>query len=312
MNKDNKSLVIILYIIMLIIAIGGPIIAINQQLNEDIVEKDDKQEIDKDEERPTPEKPDPSKPEVETPLYPKPEEPNDEDELPTNLDEYLVEYPFTVDQEDRKKLINSTNINNCMSEEIYGGMLKDEISNDYKLIYTANQLIRHLGEKVENQLFYGELTISEQVLLDNAKKIFTDVKIPENYSSELSYYGTYKIRCNNVTCTFNQDTFGAIGISPINGYETKIVETPNELIVKYFYIEEKMLDYNHETNIYTVNIKLYDKKNGTLLKEFENYIMDLNEDINVYETFSKYLEEVNELTYTFDNQNRLVSVTKSR
>ena len=40
MEKDNKKLIIILYVIMLIIAIGGPLIAINEQLQIDEVEVD--------------------------------------------------------------------------------------------------------------------------------------------------------------------------------------------------------------------------------------------------------------------------------
>ncbi len=299
MNHENKNLKIIIYIIMLIIAIGGPIIAYNTK-EESWIEPQDKTEYDDDR--------------YEDDRYYDDDEYYEQEETVINLDKYLDKYTYTVTEEDKLKLINSTNLRRCMSDTIYGEMFKENISDEFKLLYTLNELVRFIGEKEPNTYLMGSITISKSTLLEEARKIFYQVNIPDIYNSQLYYYGTSNISCGNTTCTFTQSTFGLTGITPIDGYETKIVNNTSStgiIHIKKIYVDEEFIDYNEETNIYKFNAKLYNSHNGELLKTIENYELDLSnsETIDVYELFSPHYDKINEYVYSFDDNNRLLSVT---
>ncbi len=302
MNQENKTLKIIIYTIMIIIAIGGPIIAYNTKVEEHLIEHQDKPEYDEyDDDR-----------YYDDDYYD--DEYYEEEESVVNLDKYLDKYTYKVTENDKLKLINVTNIRNCMSEEIYGEMFKENISNEFKLLYTLNELIRFVGAETEEAAIAGEVTISRSVLLENARKIFYNVEIPQVFNTKLYFFGTFNLSCNSTTCTFNQETFGATGITPIDGYETKIVNNTSStgiIHIKKIYVDEEFIDYNDETSIYTFNAKLYNNHNGELLKTIENYELDLSnpETINVYDLFSPHYEKINEYVYSFDDNNRLLSVT---
>ena len=304
MEKDNKKLIIILYVIMLIIAIGGPLIAINEQLQIDEVEVDnDYNEEEQDDEEIIIE--DEEDEEIEEP------EITDPDEEATPIDKMLITHPYKVTKESRLNLINSTDCEQCMSEAIIGEMYKDNISDNYKLIYTANQLIRHLDDKQEDGL-YGLITIEEKTLLTNAQKIFKDVKIPNNFNNNLFYYGTYGLTCKNNLCSFTQETFGAIGVTPIIGYATKKNEVDNTIEVDKIYVKEGNIDYDPETDMAILDVELYNDYKGELVKELKEYRLDLSQEIDVYEAFSPYFESIDKHLFIFDEQNALVSVGKSR
>lgn len=303
MEKDNKKLIIILYIIMLIVAIGGPLIAINEQLQIDEVEVDndyneeeleDEEIIIDDEDE-----------EIEEP------EITDPDEEATPIDKLLITHPYKVTKESRLNLISSTDCEQCMSEAIIGEMYKNDISDNYKLIYTANQLIRHLDDKQAEGL-YGLITIEEETLLANAKKIFKEVKIPNSFNNNLFYFGTYGLTCEKNLCSFTQETFGALGVTPIIGYATKTNEEDNTIEVDKIYVKEGNIDYDPETDMAILDVELYNDYKGVLIKELKEYRLDLSKEIDVYEAFSPYYESIDKHLFIFDEQNALVSVGKSR
>lgn len=300
MNQENKGLTIIIYLIMILIAIGGPIIAYNEQeIIRDITHEYEYEEDYEDDYEDEYE---------EDPITPEPVLP---EENILSLDKYLDENHYVVMEEDKETLINSTNLRNCMSDEIYGEMFKETISDDFKLIYTANTLVRHIGEKNPNLIVAGKITIKQSTLIKYASEIFSYVVLPSTFNTDLHYFGTTNLSCEDGDCTFTQDTFGVTGITPIDGYETKLTKVEQFIIAKKIYVDDEMINFNNETNIYTSNIKLYNDHNGELLKTIDNYEMDLSKEINVYEEFSSYYETIDEYTYTFDDSNRLVKVNKT-
>lgn len=304
MPRDNKKIITILYIIMLIIAIGGPLIAINQQLNVEEVEIDnDYDEEDENDEIIIADEEEGEEQEEN------PEEENDPYEEATPLDKLLISYPYTVTKEDRLTLINSTNCEQCMNPSIIGEMYKDKISDNYKLIYTANKLIRHLDDN-QTESIYGLITINEKTLLENARKIWKDVNIPSNFDKELFYFGTYGLTCKNDTCSFTQDTFGAIGVTPLIGYATKTNEIDNTIEVDKIYVKEGNVDYDPETDMAILDVELYNDYQRELIKELKEYRLDLSQEIDVYETFSPYYETIDKHLFIFDEQNTLISVKK--
>ena len=97
----------------------------------------------------------------------------------------------------------------------------------------------------------------------------------------------------------------------LNLEKIKQIQKQDNQTLLTIYVDDEMINFNSETNIYTSNVKLYNEHNGKLLKTINNYEMDLSKEINVYEEFSSYYETIDEYTYTFDDQNRLVKVSKT-
>lgn len=314
MNQDNKKITLIIYIIMLIIAIGGVSIAIYEKDHDlfgdeyiEIEHDDDDYEDNYDDEYEYDEEDD----EEEEPVIPDPIIP---DEPNNNMDEYLEQIDFVVASDTRKDLINSTNCIECSSSAIHGEMFKEDISDNYKLLYTVHEMWGYLEdnyEKIENyQPLYGDVTISEKVLLSNAKKIFKDVEIPTYFDTNLFYMGTSALTCNNGTCTFNQTTFGLTGVSPFFGYETKIEQYGNDFKVQQIYLEDEYIEFDEEKNKYIFNIKLYDTKGGNLIKELNEYEIDLDKQVDAISEFSQYYNEINTYIFKFDENNTLIEVEK--
>ena len=190
----------------------------------------------------------------------------------------------------------------------------DEISNNYKLLYTVHELwsltYNEISDTDNHMDWFGDVTISETILLENAKKIFDKVELPPSFNKDLFYMGTSGLVCTNGICTFNQSTFGVTGISPFSGYENKLTTEGNNIKVEQLYIEDEYVNYNEENDTYIFDIKLYDKKGGNLIKEFKSYEIDLNGEFDPYETFFIYYDKVQTYIYKFDDNNKLLEVTK--
>ena len=303
--KNNKGIKIFLYIIIFVIAIVGIVLAVN---GIEFKSNDDKKytEVDNDKEQQE-EQPE----EEEEPTTPGEEKP----EIPiAMLDSYIAKANFKVTKEDRETLINSTNCSMCLTSSLYGEMYKDEISNNYKLLYTVHELwsltYNEISDTDNHMDWFGDVTISETILLENAKKIFDKVELPPSFNKDLFYMGTSGLVCTNGICTFNQSTFGATGISPFSGYENKLTTEGNNIKVEQLYIEDEYVNYNEENDTYIFDIKLYDKKGGNLIKEFKSYEIDLNGEFDPYETFFIYYDKVQTYIYKFDDNNKLLEVTK--
>lgn len=305
--KNNKGIKIFLYIIIFVIAIVGIVLAVNgiefkSNNDNNYTEVDNDKETEEQEEQ-LEEEEEPTTPGEENPETPI-----------AMLDSYIAKANFKVTKEDRETLINSTNCSMCLTSSLYGEMYKDEISNNYKLLYTVHELwsltYNEISDTDNHMDWFGDVTISETILLENAKKIFDKVELPPSFNKDLFYMGTSGLVCTNGICTFNQSTFGVTGISPFSGYENKLTTEGNNIKVEQLYIEDEYVNYNEENDTYIFDIKLYDKKGGNLIKEFKSYEIDLNGEFDPYETFFIYYDKVQTYIYKFDDNNKLLEVTK--
>lgn len=303
--NDNKIVKILAYLAMLIIAIGGPILA-HQQFNKEEIKDvdyyDDKDDYNDYEEDYNDEE------DVE-------EDDNEydddfdytEEEL-SYLDPLLEKTPYKVTDQDRLYLIDSTNCDICMSESLVGEMFKEEISDTFKLLYTANKLVRHLEDKHIGGI-YGLITIDQDTLLEYANKIFPNTSIPKKFDEDVYYLGTKSLTCSSGICTFTQETFGVTGITQFNGYETNTTVEGNKIKAHTVYIVDEFIEYREEDNKYIFDIKIYDKKDGKLIKEIKKY-EEKNDYVEAYEEFEINTKELTTYSYTFDSNNRLISVEK--
>ena len=298
--NDNKIVKILAYLAMLIIAIGGPILA-HQQFNKEEIKDvdyyDDKDDYDDYEE----EYDDEDDHEYDDDFD------YTEEEL-SYLDPLLEKTPYKVTDQDRLYLIDSTNCNICMSESLVGEMFKEEISDNFKLLYTAHKLVRHLEDNNIGGI-YGLITIDQDTLLEYANKIFPSTSIPKKFDKDVYYLGTKSLTCSSGTCTFIQETFGITGISQFKGYETNTTIEGSQIKANTVYIVDEFIEYREEDDKYIFNIKIYDKKDGKLIKEIKKY-EEKDDYVDAYKEFELNTKDLTIYSYTFDNNNRLVSVNK--
>lgn len=307
--NENKLIKILAYLAMLIIAIGGPVLAYHQFNKEEIkdvdsYEKDDDYEDEYEDEEDNEEEYD--------------DESNYEDEYEDEdfdyteelsyLDPLLEKTPYKVTYQDKLDLIDSTNCDICMSESLVGEMFKDDISDTFKLLYTANKLVRHLEDNNIGGI-YGLITIDQDTLLEYANKIFSSTSIPKKFDEDIYYLGTKNLTCSSGTCTFIQETFGVTGVSQFNGYETNTIVEGNKIKTNIVYIEDEFIEYREEDYKYIFDIKIYDKKNGKLIKEIKTY-EEKDDYVDAYKEFEINTKDLTTYSYTFDEENRLVSVNK--
>lgn len=313
-KKNNKGIKVFIYIIIFILAIVGIVLSVTGvEFNFDKEDKYSEVEQDNDKYE-DPEIDENEQNEQESIPNEDEEDQNEDEEEITNMDSYVKQIDFKVTKDDREKLINSTNCSACLNGDIYGEMYKEEISDNFKLLYTARELWMKVQEEISEtdyiNEFYGDVSISEKLLLENARKIFADVKIPATFDKNMFYMGTSAIRCEDGMCIFNQSTFGVTGISPFSGYENKLTVEGNNIKVEQLYITDEYIDYNETNDTYIFDLKIYDKKEGIIIKEFKSYEIDLSKDLDIYEEFSQYYEKIPTYIFKFDENNKLLEVTK--
>lgn len=299
-KKDNKVIKIILYIAILVIAIGGIIIATiqdNYKLKDKYNDKDNETNIVEN-----------NNDNIDT-------ETNDDNETNEdvttteenkifNIDKLLEKTKIEVTKEDRIDLINSSNCNGAMNEKYVGEMFREEISDEYKLLYTLSAITSEVSNQYyeeSSDMWGNTITISKTNLLKYAHLYFKDVTIPESIDANLYYRGVSELNCNFEKCTFNVTTFGLTGYQ--SEYVTKITDSDEKIQIKYLYREWKIDD---ETQFIA---KIYDKKNGNLKKEITfTYEEEVNEkkDMDLFQYYNPSLS----VEYTFDENNALVSVKR--
>lgn len=305
-NQDNKTIKVVLYIIIFIIAITSIILAVNgidlqnkptdeYELVDDY-EKDEKEEDDEEE--------------IRQPVT-DPEFPNH-----TDIDKIIQNNNFQINNEDKINLINSSNTKGYMSDEFLGEMFKEKISNEYKLYYTISFLHQKMNE--ESLYYYGNTSnkkIKKETLLKYAKMLFDEVDIPENINKNLHYKFNYNLTCYQEICTYNSEVTGLTG-TVLDGYETNIHDKETESIVDVFYIEynNSNIDEN-DSNFLHTNIIIKDKHNGKTITTLENYKLqvgfDTEEEANensLFNELSKNIEESPRYIFKFDDKNTLLSV----
>lgn len=306
--KNNKGIKIFLYIIIFVIAIVGIVLAVN---GIEFKSNDDKKytEVDKKTEEQEPEEP-------EVPVV---EEPKEPEEFPdhVDIDAALKSLTIEVTNEDKFKLIDSSNTKGYMSDEFIGEMYKEQISDQYKLLYTISFLHSKMNDASID--YYGDTAskkIKKETLLKYAKMLFNEVTIPENLNSNLHYAFNFNLTCHKEVCTYTSEVSGLTG--PVsNGYESYIYDRGEQIIVDAFYVEYANAEFkDYDYNYIHADITLKDKYNGKELKSLKNYKLQISSDDNnfdessIYFTLGAEIDEIPRYIFKFNEKNVLLSVEK--
>ena len=306
-KKDNKTIKIVLYVIIFIIAATCIVLASNGiDLRND---NDSEYELvdDHDEE----EQEEQEQPEEEEPEQEKdPEFPNHID-----IDAALKNLKIEVTNEDKFNLITSSNVQGYMSDQFLGEMYKEQISDQYKLLYTISFLHNKMNEASVD--YYGDNAakkINKETLLNYAKMLFNEVNIPSNLDNSLHYAFNANLTCYQEICTYTSEVTGIT--APIsNGYEVNTYDRGDQVIVDAFYVEynnEEFKDYDY--NYIYADITLKDKYNGKELKNLTNYKLQISSDTeelddnHIFLTLGSELDEIPRYTFKFNDKNVLLSV----
>ena len=303
-KKDNKTIKIVLYVIIFIIAATCIVLASNGiDLRND---NDSEYELVDDHDEEEQEQPEEEEPEQEK----DPEFPNHID-----IDAALKNLKIEVTNEDKFKLISSSNVQGYMSDQFLGEMYKEQISDQYKLLYTISFLHKKMNEASID--YYGDNAakkIKKETLLNYAKMLFNEVNIPSNLDNSLHYAFNANLTCYQEICTYTSEVTGIT--APIsNGYEVNTYDRGDQIIVDAFYVEynnEEFKDYDY--NYIYADITLKDKYNGKELKNLTNYKLQISSDTeelddnHIFLTLASELDEIPRYTFKFNDKNVLLSV----
>lgn len=302
-TKSNKGVIIIVFIIILILAIGGPLIAYKTLLDE--TPSNEKTPV-IEEEQEEPEEEEEEHTEVTIP-----------EEIPdSQLDIIFKKIVFTQNNEAKLDLIDSSSCPKCMSDNLLGAMINENISDEYKLIYTLSKATWQAFDEEYNLMesnYNNKVTVKKETIEKLANQIFAEFKFPTSIAKDTWYYGIYDITCTTETCSYSYSTFGAIGVMD-EGYLIKTNETINLIEAQVIYLEVEDVKMS-ETNDNKVvgNFKLYQKHNSELITELKDFEMEPSSseyETKEYDTFSPYFSKIDTYKYGFDKENRLKSVTK--
>ena len=306
-KKDNKTIKIVLYVIIFIIAATCIDLATNGiDLRNDNDSEYELVDDHEDEEQEEQEQPEEEEPEQEK----DPEFPNHID-----IDAALKNLKIEVTNEDKFNLISSSNVQGYMSDQFLGEMYKEQISDQYKLLYTISFLHNKMNEASID--YYGDNAakkIKKETLLNYAKMLFNEVNIPSNLDNSLHYAFNANLTCYQEICTYTSEVTGIT--APIsNGYEVNTYDRGNQIIVDAFYVEynnEEFKDYDY--NYIYADITLKDKYNGKELKNLTNYKLQISSDTeelddnHIFLTLGSELDEIPRYTFKFNDKNVLLSV----
>lgn len=306
-KKDNKTIKIVLYVIIFIIAVTCIVLASNgidlQNDNQSEYELVDDHEEEEQEEQ---EQPEEEEPEQEK----DPEFPNHID-----IDAALKNLKIEVTNEDKFNLISSSNVQGYMSDQFLGEMYKEQISDQYKLLYTISFLHGKMNEASVD--YYGDNAakkIKKETLLNYAKMLFNEVNIPSNLDNSLHYAFNANLTCYQEICTYTSEVTGIT--APIsNGYEVNTYDRGDQIIVDAFYVEYNNEEFKDDDyNYIYADITLKDKYNGKELKKLTNYKLQISSDTeelddnHIFLTLGSELDEIPRYTFKFNDKNVLLSV----
>lgn len=306
-KKDNKTIKIVLYVIIFIIAATCIVLAsngidlLNYKQSEYELVDDHEEEEQEEQEQPEEEEPEQEK---------DPEFPNHID-----IDVALKNLKIEVTNEDKFNLISSSNVQGYMSDQFLGEMYKEQISDQYKLLYTISFLHGKMNDASID--YYGDNAakkIKKETLLNYAKMLFNEVNIPSNLDNNLHYAFNANLTCYQEICTYTSEVTGIT--APIsNGYEVNTYDRGDQIIVDAFYVEynnEEFKDYDY--NYIYSDITLKDKYNGKELKKLTNYKLQISSDTeelddnHIFLALGSELDEIPRYTFKFNDKNVLLSV----
>lgn len=234
-----------------------------------------------------------------------------------NVDVLLKDSEITVNYDDKLELVKSSNIKKMMSNELVGEMYKDQISNEYKLLYTISFLHNKIDESLNNSdRNYKIYQIKKETLLKYARMLFYEVEIPETLNSALKYNNIYNLTCPDDTCNYFTQNPQLLDFLN-DGYEAMLYERGDQIIVDTFYVEYDDIHYADNDNQHPIaDITIKEKFDGNIIKKLEDYELKLSENLEDYNEnaiFYDLINQINESTryiFTFNDQNVLISVEK--
>ncbi len=308
-QKNNKGIKLFLYIIIFVIAFVGIVLASNgiefkskDDNNYNQIEKDNENK-EEDEEQP------------EQPTTPGEDEEPEEFPDHIDIDAALKNIKIEVTNEDKFKLINSSNVKGYMSDEFIGEMYKEQIRDQYKLLYTISFLHSKMNDASID--YYGDTAskkIKKETLLKYAKMLFNEVTIQENLNSNLHYAFNFNLTCHKEVCTYTSEVSGLT--DPVsNGYESYIYDRGEQIIVDAFYVEYANAEFkDYDYNYIHADITLKDIYNGKELKTLKNYKLQISseegnfDETSIFFTLGAEIDEIPRYIFKFNDKNVLLSV----
>lgn len=223
-----------------------------------------------------------------------------------DFDKYFLS--LGVKLEDNLSFIMSSN--STMLSSYTGAMYNDEISDEYKVVYTLNRIFyenENLYNLINETLDSDSSNITFELKYETINSligdIFVDSEIDKDFETTKDMYheAILSVSCDDGLCNVEVQT-GLGGVGVYSEYLTNLVsETYNEetgyteYVVSTYYIET-----TSDENLY----KLYDKKDGTLVKSVKveaPYILE-------YDAFKEHFNDISQYKYSFDENGLLVSV----
>ena len=313
MNKKNIIITIVIAILCLLIGGLSTYLVTTKLINVKKCEIKEENNTPKENEEKEEHEPDESE-EKENEL----DEQEKENEI--DYDELLLSLNININHED---LLNSSD--SFLSGNYIGSMYSSKISNEYKAMYSLEKYLDsnfpEKNEKIVSYIFENGTATEEyetmfsikvETLNKIIKTFFSSGEISDTFETNgAGYYSIAKISCKNKQCNIFLTGIGGSGYPP--NYNNKIISK------KY---NRKTKGYEYIVSAYYVemgdnSIDIYDKKKGTLLKKIafnsENSDEFTNNTIEMY-LYDSYAEQlgnkIKSFKYTFDDNNRLVSVAE--
>lgn len=223
-----------------------------------------------------------------------------------DFDKYFLS--LGVKLEDNLSFIMSSN--STMFSSYTGAMYNDEISDEYKVVYTLNRIFyenENLYNLINETLDSDSSNITFELKYETINSligdIFVDSEIDKDFETTKDMYheAILSVSCDDGLCNVEVQT-GLGGVGVYSEYLTNLVsETYNE---ETGYTEYVVSTYYIETTSDEDLYKLYDKKDGTLVKSVKveaPYILE-------YDAFKEHFNDISQYKYSFDENGLLVSV----
>lgn len=223
-----------------------------------------------------------------------------------DFDKYFLS--LGVKLEDNLSFIMSSN--STMLSSYTGAMYNDEISDEYKVVYTLNRIFyenENLYNLINETLDSDSSNITFELKYETINSligdIFVDSEIDKDFETTKDMYheAILSVSCDDGLCNVEVQT-GLGGVGVYSEYLTNLVsETYNE---ETGYTEYVVSTYYIETTSDEDLYKLYDKKDGTLVKSVKveaPYILE-------YDAFKEHFNDISQYKYSFDENGLLVSV----
>ena len=223
-----------------------------------------------------------------------------------DFDKYFLS--LGVKLEDNLSFIMSSN--STMFSSYTGAMYNDEISDEYKVVYTLNRIFyenENLYNLINETLDSDSSNITFELKYETINSligdVFVDSEIDKDFETTKDMYheAILSVSCDDGLCTVEVQT-GLGGVGVYSEYLTNLVsESYNE---ETGYTEYVVSTYYIETTSDEDLYKLYDKKDGTLVKSVKveaPYILE-------YDAFKENFKDISQYKYSFDEDGLLVSV----